>query len=115
MMSGGDQQQVLAAEPFEAGIARMDLQRELSLGQPAMQRFGINGEQTATVGDRQKGHQTTPFVLQVTRTTTSRENSRPFCRDMSQEDSPGMPGERSRENSWEDSQECSPARSGTDS
>src|SRR5207247_8254539 len=51
---------------------------ELGLGQPAMQGFGINGQQTATVGQRQHGHGATPFVLQVTKTTTGPGNSWEF-------------------------------------
>ena len=62
-MGGGEQAQVVAAHPFEAGIARMRLQGELSLGQPAAQGFGINGQQTATVGQRQEGHGATPYTV----------------------------------------------------
>src|SRR5437764_15422570 len=73
MMDSGNQQQVVAAQPFETGIARMRLQGELSLGQPATQGLGINAKQTATVGQRQEGHGATPFVLLLTRTTAGRQ------------------------------------------
>src|SRR5437763_16114974 len=79
MMGSGNQQQVVAAQPFETGIARMRLQGELSLGQPATQGLGINAKQTATVGQRQEGHGATParvaFDKDDSRSANSRESS----------------------------------------
>jgi len=50
MMGRGEQAQVVAGDPFEAGIAGMRLCAELSLGQPAAQGFGVNGKPPATIG-----------------------------------------------------------------
>ena len=54
--------QVLTAHPFFAAIVGMAKPRELSLRQPAAQRFGIDAEATTRVGQREEGHGTTPFV-----------------------------------------------------
>ena len=88
MMGSGDQQEVVAAHPFEAGIAGMRLQGKLSLSQPATQGFGINGEQTATISHRQKGHGATPFVLLLTRTTADAAYSRESSWEISREKRP---------------------------
>src|SRR2546430_17477653 len=73
MMGAGQQQQVVAAQAFAARITGMGLHGQLRLSQPAAQGFAINSQQTATFGQSDEGHQTTPFVLQVTRTTTNRD------------------------------------------
>src|SRR6266700_176971 len=101
MMSAGQQQQAVAAQSFAARIAGMGLHGQLRLSQPTAQGFAINGKQTATFGQSDQGHQTTPFVLQVTRTTADQENSRECSWDKSRQFSPGRSGEGSRETSRE--------------
>jgi hypothetical protein len=78
MMGAGEQEQVVAGQSFAARIAGMGLHGQLRLSQPTAQGFAINGKQTATFGQSDQGHRTTPFVLQVTRTTVGREHSRQF-------------------------------------
>src|SRR5436190_23645955 len=90
MMGAGQQQQVIAAQSFAARIAGMGLHGQLRLSQPTAQGFAINGKQTATVGQSDQGHRTTPFVLQVTRTTIGRAGSRQCSWDKSQEFFPGV-------------------------
>src|SRR5437016_6729787 len=72
-MGAGEEEQLVASQSFTARIAGMDLHGQLRLSQPTAQGFAINGKQTATLGQSEKGHRTTPFVLQVTRTTTGRD------------------------------------------
>jgi len=50
MMPTGQQAQVLVGQHFEAAITGMALNGELSLRQPAAQRFGIDAEATTAVG-----------------------------------------------------------------
>src|SRR6266581_7048949 len=97
MMGTGQQQQLVASQSFAARIAGMGLHGQLRLSQPAAQGFAINGKQTATVGQSDQGHRTTPFVLQVTRTTADQENSQEFSWDRSRQFSLVMSGEDSRE------------------
>src|SRR6266702_557128 len=89
VMSGRDLAQVRSCDPLDASIGGMCQERDMSQVQPTAQRFGINGEQTTTVGQRNEGHRATPFVLLVTRTTNgqgiSRELSREICRELSSE------------------------------
>jgi hypothetical protein len=73
MMVAGQQEQVVAGQSFAARIAGIGLHGQLSLSQPPAQGFAINGKQTATVGQSDQGHRTTPFVLQVPGTTTGRD------------------------------------------
>src|SRR2546421_13047933 len=73
MMGAGQQEQLVAGQSFAARIAGMGLHGQLSLSQPTTQGFAINGKQTATFGQSDQGHRTTPFVLQVTGTTTGRD------------------------------------------
>src|SRR5205823_7159691 len=101
MMGAGQQQQLVAAQSFAARIAGMGLHGQVRLRQPTAQGFAINGKQTATLGQSDQGHQTTPFVLQVTRTTADQENSQECSWDLSRQCSPGRSGEGSREISWE--------------
>src|SRR5260370_21925316 len=107
MRGAGQEEQVVAGQPFEARIGGMRVRGELSLGQPAAQGFGINGQQTATVGQRQDGHGATPFVLQVTKTTTGPGTSWEFSAERSWEFSPVLSREGSVERSWEFSPEMS--------
>src|SRR2546425_1085453 len=107
MMGAGEQEQVVAAQSFAARIAGMDLYGQLRLSQPTAQGFAINGKQTATFVQSNQGHRTTPFVLQVTRTTADQENSWKFSWDKSRQFSLVMSGEGSREISWELSREKS--------
>src|SRR5258708_7499987 len=72
-MGASEEEQLVAGQSFAARIAGMGLNGQLSLSQPAAEGFAINGKQTATVGQSDQGHRTTPFVLQVTRTTTGRD------------------------------------------
>ena len=83
MMGGSEQAQLVGCQPFEAPIARRRVNGELSLGQPAAQGFGINGKQTTTVGQRNEGHGTTPFVLPLTRTIQGPADSWEFSADRS--------------------------------
>jgi hypothetical protein len=62
LMQAGQQVQVLTAYPFFAAIVRMALQGKLRICQPAVQRFGIDAQATSSLGQRHKGHGTTPFV-----------------------------------------------------
>jgi hypothetical protein len=75
MMCCGEQAQMVACDPFEAGIGGMPLKGKLRLDQPAAQGFGINGKPPATVGQSNDGHGATPFVLLVTRTTNGKRVS----------------------------------------
>src|SRR5205823_5518427 len=101
MMGAGQQQQLVAAQSFAARIAGMGLHGQLRLSQPTAQGFAINAKQMATVGQSDQGHRTTPFVLQVTRTTRDQEHSREWSWDMSQEFSPARSGADSQEFSWQ--------------
>src|ERR1700687_145244 len=92
MMGAGEQEQVVAGQSFAARIAGMGLHGQLSLSQPTAQGFAINAKPASTFMQSDNGHRTTPFVLQVTRTTTGRENSRQFSGDRSQECSPLLAG-----------------------
>src|SRR5437764_12357913 len=103
MMGAGQQQQLVAAQSFAARIAGMGLHGQVRLSQPTAQGFAINGKQTATFGQSDQGHRTTPFVLQVTRTTADQENSWKCSRDRSRQLSLVLSVEDSRENSWETS------------
>src|SRR6266498_87718 len=109
-MSGRDLAQVRSCDPLDASIGGMCQEWDMSQVQPTAQRFGINGEQTTTVGQRNAGHRATPFVLLVTRTTNgqgiSRELSREICRELSSEISRELSSEISRELSSEISREC---------
>jgi hypothetical protein len=44
MMGGGEQEKLVARDPFDACISRMRLKRERLQGQPAAEGFGVNGK-----------------------------------------------------------------------
>ena len=54
MMQASERLQLLTADSFFATITRMALQGKLSLCQPAVQRFGINAQVSARLGNREK-------------------------------------------------------------
>jgi hypothetical protein len=87
MMQASQQIEVLPAQPFFAAIVGMVLQGELSIGQPAVQGFGVDAQVTRRVGQRNKGHRTTPFMRWVEQEEHSREFSQETCRKASQENS----------------------------
>src|SRR6266568_7712923 len=101
-VGSGQQAQLPAGHPFDACIAGMGLDGQLSLGEPAAQGFGINGQQTATVGQRNEGHGATPFVLPLTRTTSRPANSWELSQEMCRELSGEISQELSLEPSLED-------------
>jgi hypothetical protein len=51
LMQAGELTQVVLTQAVFASIAGMGLQREVCLGEPAMQRFGIDAQQPTGVGD----------------------------------------------------------------
>lgn len=61
MVPGGQLLEVVEADPFFAAILAMALQGELSLRQPAVQRFDIDAQFSAGIGQRDEGHGITPF------------------------------------------------------
>jgi len=54
--------QVVLTEPVFASIARMGLQAEVGVGEPAMQGFGIDVQVPTGVGDREEDHRDAPLV-----------------------------------------------------
>src|SRR5690349_12612173 len=62
-MGVGQLLEVLPAEASAAPTGRMGPQGELGRRQPAAKRFGINGKEATTVGQRQKGHRLTPLLV----------------------------------------------------
>jgi len=61
MMEASEGLQMFLADPFFAAITRVALQRDLSIFQPAAQRFGIDTQARAGLGEREDGHKGTPF------------------------------------------------------
>jgi hypothetical protein len=53
--------QVVLTEAMFAAIARMGLQVEVGVGEPAMQGFGIDAQVPTGVGDREEDHRDTPL------------------------------------------------------
>src|SRR5207248_7099428 len=88
LMQTSQQVQVVLAEPVFARIARMGLQAEVRVGEPAMQGFGIDAQEPTGVGKRQEEHRVTPFwVWPARRLTTKRANSREHSAEESRDDS----------------------------
>jgi hypothetical protein len=48
-------------QTLDFGVRRISVQRHLGLHHPLAQRFGINGEQTATFGEGKTGHEKDSF------------------------------------------------------
>src|SRR5260370_12631864 len=57
----------------------------MRLSQPATQRFGIAGQETASASQRNQGHRATPFVLLKRRTTNRQAGSREISPEVSRE------------------------------
>src|SRR5712692_3793973 len=64
-MGGRNLAQALGREPFDASIAGMWQQGDMSQVQPTAQRFRINGQQTTTVGQRYHGHQENSLYVNI--------------------------------------------------
>ena len=64
-MQAGQYLQVITAYPFFAAILGRAVQGNLSLSQPAVQRFGIDAQASARLGHRDEGHRITPLVWGV--------------------------------------------------
>src|SRR5437588_12218692 len=65
MMQAGELAQVVLAQASFATIAGMALDRQVGLHEPATQGFGINAQMPTAVGQRQEGHEVTPFRRDV--------------------------------------------------
>ncbi len=90
LMQASQHLQLLSVHPFFAAIVRMAVQRELGIGQPAMQRFDIDAQACGRLGHRDKGHRIAPFGWNVqqersTNLLTCRENSWEFRRPKARE------------------------------
>jgi hypothetical protein len=55
-MQASEHLQVLLTHPLFAAIRRMGVQSQLGLGEPAVQRFGIDAQAMSRLGHRDEGH-----------------------------------------------------------
>jgi hypothetical protein len=60
-MQVGQALNLLDLQTLDFGVRRISVQRHLGLHHPLAQRFGINGEQTATFGEGKTGHEKDSF------------------------------------------------------
>src|SRR5450755_2225648 len=102
LMQASQELEMLLAQPFFAAIVGMALQGKLSIGEPAMQRFGIDAQVMSSLGHRHTDHGITPFVCSVQQErqrnlVMCRENSWEFRRQQARESEE----KNSPQNSWQ--------------
>src|SRR5260221_10256388 len=97
LMQASQHPEVLLAQTFFAAIVRMALQGKLRISQKASQGFGINAQTPRRLGERHKGHGTTPFVWGVQQNESQPED----LQGVFQGKLPGISQETSPEKFWE--------------